>query len=160
MARCRGLSQSTISLTPSVGGHVQDTITAHLAFPSTDLAAVLSQPPPPWCQPNDVDPSGTGLGLAAWIETVFTAIRKDSNGGPDLLRRYLSFRLTQVRGFGYIFRAPLILTSGHLFKGPRQNQLVVGICTSCGAAEGYRLWATQRAKVAAGSRVTSGNVLQ
>lgn len=112
------------TLAPSAGGSVQDTITAHLAF-STDLAVVLATPPPEWCQPKDIDPSGTGIGLAAWIRTVFTAIRPSDNGGLSYTK-ILELRASAGARFGYIF-APVNVDVGASIQGSKTNQLVVAL---------------------------------
>lgn len=141
------------SLTPSVGGHVQDTITAHLAF-STDLAAVLSTPPPAWCQPKDIDPSGTGLGLAAWIETVFRAIPQDNNGGLTYTK-ILELQANAGARFGWIF-APVNLDVGASVQGTKTNQLVVGLSPHTGPQKVIIVGDTTH-KVGAASRITSGS---
>ena len=140
------------SLTPSIGGHVQDTITAHLAF-STDLAAVLSKPAPDWCQPRDIDPSGTGLGLAAWIETVFTAISSGSNGGLTYTK-ILELQANAGARFGYIF-APINLDVGASIQGTKTNQLVVAIAPHSGPQKVIIVGDTTH-RVGVGSRLTSG----
>jgi len=140
------------SLTPSVGGHVQDTITAHLAF-STDLAAVLSKPAPDWCKPHDIDPSGTGLGLAAWIETVFVAISKGNNGGLTYTK-VLELQANAGARFGYIF-APINLDVGASIQGTKTNQLVVGLAPHSGPQKVIIVGDTTH-RAGAGSRLTSG----
>jgi hypothetical protein len=140
------------TLTPSLGGSVQDTITANLAF-STDLASVLSTPPPPWCQPKDIDPSGTGIGLAAWIETVFTAIASGSNGGLTYTK-ILELRANAGARFGYIF-APINLDVGASVQGTKTNQLVVGISPRVGPQKVIVVGDTTR-KAGTASRITTG----
>jgi hypothetical protein len=139
------------SLTPSIGGHVQDTITAHLAF-STDLSVVLSTPPPEWCKPDDIDPSGTGIGLAAWVETVFSAIKAGNNGGLTYTK-VLELQANAGARFGYIF-APINLDVGASVQGTKTNQLVVGIAPHAGPQKVIIVGdTTHRAGVA--SRVTT-----
>lgn len=140
------------SLTPSLGGHVQDTITAHVAF-STDLAAVVSKPAPAWCHAQDIDPSGTGLGLAAWIETVFTAIGKGNNGGLTYTK-ILELQANAGARFGYIF-APINLDVGASIQGTKTNQLVVAIAPHSGPQKVIVVGDTSH-KVGAASRLTSG----
>jgi hypothetical protein len=140
------------SLTPSIGGHVQDTITAHLAF-STDLAVVLSKPAPSWCQPQDIDPSGTGIGLAAWIETVFAAIGRGNNGGLTYTK-ILELQANAGARFGYIF-APINLDVGASIQGTKTNQLVLAIAPHSGPQKVIIVGDTTR-KVGAASRLTTG----
>jgi hypothetical protein len=117
------------SLSPSVGGHIQDTITAHVAF-STDLAAVLKKDPPTWCSPSDPDPSGTGLGLAAWIATTFNAVGKDRHGGLSYTKIF-EIQANAGTRFGYVF-APINLDVGASVQGTKTNQLVVAISPRSG----------------------------
>ncbi|MEH2476478.1 hypothetical protein V1281_002353 [Nitrobacteraceae bacterium AZCC 2161] len=140
------------SLAPSVGGHVQDTITAHVAF-STDLAAVLKKAPPDWCTPSSSDPSGTGLGLAAWIATTFNAVEKDKHGGLTYTR---IFELQANGGarFGYVF-APINLDVGASATGTKTNQLVVAISPHSGPQKVIIVGDTTRVAVGRGSRITS-----
>jgi hypothetical protein len=140
------------SLMPSIGGHAQDTVTAHLEF-STDLAAVLSKPSPAWCQPNDIDPSGTGIGLAAWIETTFKAIDPGSNGGLSYTKL---FELQGNAGarFGYIL-APINLDVGASVQGTKTNQLVVAIAPHHGPQKVIIVGDTR--KLGTASRLTSGS---
>jgi hypothetical protein len=140
------------SLMPSVGGHVQDTVTAHLEF-STDLSVVLSKPPPSWCQPQDIDPSGTGLGLAAWIETTFKAIDPGSNGGLSYTK-ILELQANAGARFGYIF-APINLDVGASIQGTKTNQLVVAIAPHHGPQKVIIVGDTTR-RVGGGSRLISG----
>jgi hypothetical protein len=146
------------SLSPSIGGHVQDTITAHVAF-STDLAAVLKKHPPSWCSPNDPDPSGTGLGLAAWIATTFKAIRPEQNGGASYTKIF-EIQASGGARFGYVF-APINLDVGASATGTKTNQLVVGISPHAGPQKVIIVGDTTRTAgdtsraVGGGSRITS-----
>jgi hypothetical protein len=141
------------SLSPSIGGHVQDTITAHVAF-STNLAEVLKRAPPNWCLPNDPDPSGTGLGLAAWIATTFDAVGKERHGGLS----YTKIFELQANGgarFGYVF-APINLDVGASVQGTKTNQLVVAISPHSGPQKVIIVGNTIR-QVGKGSRITSAS---
>jgi hypothetical protein len=139
------------SLSPSIGGHIQDTITAHVAF-STDLGAVLRKDPPNWCLPNDSDPSGTGLGLAAWVATTFDAVGKDRHGGLSYTK---IFELQASGGarFGYVF-APINLDVGASVQGTKTNQLVVAISPRSGPQKVIIVGDTTN-RVGGGSRLTS-----
>src|SRR3954453_11175667 len=139
------------TLSPSIGGHVQDTITAHLAF-STDLAAVMATPPPAWCRPRDIDPSGTGIGLAAWVQTVFTAIRPTDNGGLSYTK-ILELQANAGARFGYIF-APVNVDVGASVQGTKSNQLVVAISPR-GGAQKVVIVGDLTHRVGAGSRMTT-----
>jgi hypothetical protein len=139
------------SAMPSAGGHAQDTITAHLEF-STDLAVVLSKPPPSWCKPQDTDPSGTGLGLAAWIETTFRAIDPANNGGLSYTK-ILELQANAGARFGYIL-APINFDIGASVQSTKTNQLVVAIAPHHGPQKVIIVRDTTR-RVGTGSRLTS-----
>jgi hypothetical protein len=114
------------SLSPSVGGSAQDTVTAHLVFATSLLDA--RQRVPPDCLPTETpnpDPSGTGLGLAAWIRTSFTAIEKGSLGGLSYTK-ILELHADAAARFGYVF-APINLDVGAGLHGTKTDQIVVGI---------------------------------
>jgi len=117
------------SLSPAVGGSVQDTVTANLVF-ATNLAqakknvspeCLPSKPP----EPPNLDPSGTGLGLASWIRTSFRAIKKDNLGGVSYTKIF-ELRANAGARFGYVF-APIDLDVGAGIQGTKTNQMVVAI---------------------------------
>jgi hypothetical protein len=116
------------SLSPSVGGSVQDTITAHVVFATSLVDAKKEALKTGKCLPSDPpdsDPSRTGLGLAAWIRTSFTAIKKGNLGGISYTKIF------ELRGdagarFGYVF-APINLDVGAGIHGTKSDQIVVGI---------------------------------
>jgi hypothetical protein len=117
------------TLSPSAGGYVQDTVTAHVVF-STNLlearknAARECWPGRPDGPPNP-DPSGTGLGLAAWIRTSFNSINNNNLGGLSYTRIF-ELRAEAGARFGYVF-APINLDVGAGVHGTKTNQIVVGI---------------------------------
>jgi hypothetical protein len=77
------------------------------------------------CLPQP-DPSGTGLGLAAWIETTFLAIGKEHHGG---LAYTTIFEFTVGVGarFGFAFRVPVTGEVGASGTRIGSHQLVVTI---------------------------------
>lgn len=144
------------SVGPSIGGSVQDTITAHVAF-ATDLSAVTKSAKAGKLQgcslDNKFDPSGTGLGLTAWIRTTFEAVGKQRHGGLTYTK---SFELRANAGarFGYIF-APVNVDAGASASSTKTNQLVVGISPRSGPQR--VIVVSDQRKAGTGSEVTSAS---
>lgn len=118
------------TVTPNVGVSAQDTITAHVAF-ATNLKALKAKAPPEHCVLDDhLDPSGTGLGLAAWIETTLEAVGKDNHGGLSYTKTF-EFRADASARLGFVL-APVNLDVGPGWHGTKTNQLVVAVAPPSG----------------------------
>jgi hypothetical protein len=141
------------SVSPSAGGSIQDTVTAHVAF-STDLSEVRAKAAKnPQCLPSkdNLDPSGTGLGLASWIKTTFAAVDKDKRAGVSYTRIFELHADVGAR-VGYIF-APINLDVGAGLHGTKTNQLVVAITPHTGP---QKVIVVADKKKTGGARLTSG----
>lgn len=108
--------------TPSLGGYVQDTATAHLTY-ATNLREAQNRVSSA-CRLDDVDPSGTGMGLAAWIRTSFMAAKSELGGIS--YTKILEFHADVGARFGYIF-SPITADAGGAYRGTKTDQIVVAI---------------------------------
>jgi hypothetical protein len=112
------------SLTPSASIDYKKTSTAHAEF--ITLIPRAKKGPAGSCTPGP-DPSGTALGLAAWIESTFVALGSHDNAG---LSYTVTFELTLGAGsrFGFTFaRVPVTGDIGASATRTGHNQLVVSI---------------------------------
>jgi len=115
------------TLTPSLNGSAKRTSTAHVEFITPVRDALKRHKKTCEAQPNPSDPSGTGLGLAAWIQSTFIAIGKQHHAGLSYTR---IFELTAGGGarFGFIFTtSPLSGEVGASASLIHTNQLVVTV---------------------------------
>jgi hypothetical protein len=112
------------TLTPAASLSHKTTSIAHVDF--ITLIRNAMKGPAGACVPN-ADPSGTGLGLAAWMETTFRAIGKESHGGFSYTSE---FELTTIAGarFGFAFTsAPVTGEIGASGTRIGTNRLVVTV---------------------------------
>lgn len=112
--------------TSSLSGGVKRTSTAHVEFITPIEDAIKRHKQTCEAQPDPSDPSGTGLGLAAWIQSTFLAIGKKDHAGLTYAK---IFELSAGGGprYGFNFVGPLaaeVGVAGHLIK---TNQLVVSL---------------------------------
>jgi hypothetical protein len=109
-------------LTPSLGFAHQTTTIAHLDFVTQVRKAMAG--PAKSCRPA-LDPSQTGLGLAAWMQSTFT-IGSERHGGLSYTRE---FEITASAGtkFGFAFRVPVTGEIGLSGKRIDTNRLTVTV---------------------------------
>lgn len=115
------------TLTPAANIGHKRTSTAHVEFITPVRAAMARHRDTCGPEHDPSDPSGTGLGLAAWIQTTFRAIGTQEHAGLSYTR---IFELTYGGGarFGFIFgNVPVTGEIGAAASGIRTNQLVVSV---------------------------------
>lgn len=115
------------TLTPNGSIGHRRTSTAHVEFITPIRAAMRRHLDTCGPQHDPSDPSGTGLGLAAWIQTTFRAIGTEEHAGLSYTR---IFELSLGGGarFGFIFaNVPVTGDVGSSVNAIRTNQLVVSV---------------------------------
>lgn len=123
------------TLTPSLSGSYKRTSTAHVDFITLIRDAMKGPAGACWSEAGVLtDPSGTGLGLAAWMQTTFLALGEKQHGGLSYTR---DFELTGNIGarFGFAFStAPVSGEVGALGGAIRTHHLVVTVSPHVDAA--------------------------
>jgi hypothetical protein len=88
---------ATVKLTPNLSWEQKDTSTAHIDFVTQIPEAIRHNPHT--CAPA-ADPSGTGLGLAAWFKTTLLAVGIRNHAGLSYTVEF-QVTLTGAGRFGY-----------------------------------------------------------